>query len=146
MSAKMPINMSLLRGIGILPGDNLSYIDHLVPLCQMMEIPILVTDPWVKELIEIFYPPMDVILAQPEDYNLDPYLEGYEIFFYVDFFRTGNGEVIVNALTTIPGFTRISMYPRLWEASGVSYPELIDRLIQLALTRNEKDGRLKTNY
>jgi D-alanine-D-alanine ligase len=64
----------------------------------------------------------------------------------VDFFLTSNGEVIVNELNTIPGFTRISMYPRLWEASGVSYPELIDRLIQLALTRHEKDRRLKTNY
>ncbi|MBW2623152.1 MAG: D-alanine--D-alanine ligase [Deltaproteobacteria bacterium] len=64
----------------------------------------------------------------------------------VDFFLKGDGEVIVNELNTIPGFTRISMYPRLWEASGISYPELIDRLIQLAFKRHEKDHRLKTDY
>ena len=50
----------------------------------------------------------------------------------VDFFLRGDGEVIVNEINTIPGFTRISMYPKLWEASGIPYPELIDRLIQLA--------------
>ena len=48
----------------------------------------------------------------------------------------------------MPGFTRISMYPKLWEASGISYPELVDRLVQLALERhaerqeNEHDARI----
>jgi len=53
----------------------------------------------------------------------------------VDFFLKNNEEIIVNELNTIPGFTKISMYPKLWEASGIPYSELIDRLIQLALQR-----------
>ena len=53
-----------------------------------------------------------------------------------DFFvERETGKVYVNELNTIPGFTRFSMYPKLWEASGLSYPELIDRLIVLALQR-----------
>jgi D-alanine-D-alanine ligase len=61
----------------------------------------------------------------------------------VDFFLKNNEEIIVNELNTIPGFTRISMYPKLWEASGIPYPELIDRLIQLALQRFEEKKKLK---
>ena len=53
----------------------------------------------------------------------------------VDFFLKENNDVLVNEINTIPGFTKISMYPRLWEESGISYAELIDRLIQLALER-----------
>ena len=52
------------------------------------------------------------------------------------------GKLIVNEINTIPGFTRISMFPKLWAASGVSYPELIDRLIGLALERAERECRL----
>ncbi len=63
----------------------------------------------------------------------------------VDFFLRDNREVIVNEINTIPGFTKISMYPKLWEASGISYAELIDRLIQLALERFKKEQRLKTS-
>ena len=63
----------------------------------------------------------------------------------VDFFLRNNEEIIVNEINTIPGFTRISMYPRLWEASGISYGQLIDRLIQLALERFQREQRLKTD-
>lgn len=63
----------------------------------------------------------------------------------VDFFVTRDNKVYVNELNSIPGFTKISMYPKLWEASGISYPELIDRLIQLALERFERDSKLKTS-
>ncbi len=52
----------------------------------------------------------------------------------------------LNELNTIPGFTSISMYPKLWEASGVPYPVLIDRLIQLALERHAEKCRNKTSY
>ena len=44
--------------------------------------------------------------------------------------------IYLNEVNTIPGFTRISMYPKLWEASGIGYPELVDRLVQLALERH----------
>jgi D-alanine-D-alanine ligase len=64
----------------------------------------------------------------------------------VDFFLKNNDEIIVNELNTIPGFTAISMYPRLWEASGISYSDLIDRLIQLAFERFKKEQQLKTSH
>ena len=54
----------------------------------------------------------------------------------VDVFVTGTGDVIVNEINTMPGFTPFSMYPRMWEASGLSYPELITELIELALERS----------
>lgn len=63
----------------------------------------------------------------------------------VDFFLREDGELVVNELNSIPGFTRISMYPKLWEASGIGYPELIDRLIRLALERFERERRLRTS-
>ena len=53
----------------------------------------------------------------------------------VDVFVTGDGEVIVNEINTMPGFTRFSMFPMLWQASGMSYPEVIDDLISQALRR-----------
>ena len=63
----------------------------------------------------------------------------------MDFFLKENGEVIVNEINTMPGFTRISMYPKMWEASGISYTELITRLIELAISRFEKERLLKTS-
>ena len=71
---------------------------------------------------------------------------GCEGLARVDFFLRPDGEVIVNEINTMPGFTSISMYPRLWEASGIPYAELIDRLIQLAIERFEREQRLKTSY
>jgi D-alanine-D-alanine ligase len=62
----------------------------------------------------------------------------------VDFFLRNGREIIVNELNTIPGFTKISMYPKLWEATGISYSELIDKLIELAIERFEREKRLKT--
>ena len=63
----------------------------------------------------------------------------------VDFFLRDDGRFVVNELNTIPGFTPISMYPRLWEVSGVPYAELLDRLIDLAIARagrrNARRGR-----
>ncbi|MCU4750193.1 MULTISPECIES: D-alanine--D-alanine ligase family protein [Streptomyces] len=53
-----------------------------------------------------------------------------------DFFLTEDGEFVINEINTLPGFTPISMYPRMWQASGMEYPELIDRLIQAALRRS----------
>jgi D-alanine-D-alanine ligase len=55
------------------------------------------------------------------------------------------GETFINEVNTMPGFTTISMYPKLWEASGIAYPELIDRLITLALERHQEKQALKTS-
>ncbi|WP_415951517.1 D-alanine--D-alanine ligase family protein [Streptomyces sp. KLOTTS4A1] len=52
-----------------------------------------------------------------------------------DFFLTEDGSFVINEINTMPGFTPISMYPRMWQESGVTYPELVDRLIQAALNR-----------
>ena len=52
-----------------------------------------------------------------------------------------NEKIYVNEVNTIPGFTAISMYPKLWAATGVSYPELIDRLIQLGIERHQDKKR-----
>ena len=56
------------------------------------------------------------------------------------------GKLYLSELNTLPGFTPISMYPKLWEASGIPYTELIDRLIQLALERHADKGRSATEY
>jgi D-alanine-D-alanine ligase len=61
-----------------------------------------------------------------------------------DFFlERRTGKIFVNELNTIPGFTAISMYPKLWEASGLTYPKLIDRLIELALELHREKARTK---
>ena len=63
----------------------------------------------------------------------------------VDFFLKEDGSIVINEINTMPGFTRISMYPKLWEASGISYTQLIDRLIALAIERYEREKKLKTS-
>ena len=65
----------------------------------------------------------------------------------VDFFVSKKeNKIFLSEINTIPGFTSSSMYPRLWEASGISYPELIDRLIQLALERHQDKNQNKISY
>jgi len=63
----------------------------------------------------------------------------------IDVFVTPDNEVVVNEVNTIPGFTSISMYPKLWQASGISYADLITKLINLAMERYERDAKLKTS-
>lgn len=63
----------------------------------------------------------------------------------VDVFLTPQGEVVINELNTLPGFTRISMYPKLWQASGMTYPQLVTRLIELALERHAADAALHSS-
>lgn len=65
----------------------------------------------------------------------------------VDFFIDKNDQKIyLNEVNTIPGFTSISMYPKLWEASGLPYPQLLDELIRLAIEINTEKKSLKTEY
>ena len=59
----------------------------------------------------------------------------------VDFFYRQPDEILVNEINTIPGFTAISMYPKMWAASGLSYPDLIDRLVDLAVERHNKERK-----
>ena len=65
----------------------------------------------------------------------------------VDFFVTKKtNRIHLNEINTIPGFTSISMYPKVWEDSGISYAELLDRLIQLALERHSEKNSIRTTY
>jgi len=61
----------------------------------------------------------------------------------VDFFLKENGEILVNEINTLPGFTAISMYPKMWEASGMPLPKLLDNLIRLAEDRFKREQKLK---
>jgi D-alanine-D-alanine ligase len=65
----------------------------------------------------------------------------------VDFLMDNqSGDFYLNEINTMPGFTRISMYPKLWEASGIAYPELVDRLVQLALARYDDRQQNSTSH
>jgi D-alanine-D-alanine ligase len=61
-----------------------------------------------------------------------------------DFFLDADGNFLVNELNTIPGFTPVSMYPKLWEATGLPYGELIDELVRLAIERHDRRSRHST--
>jgi D-alanine-D-alanine ligase len=63
----------------------------------------------------------------------------------VDVFVTEDDEIVVNEVNTLPGFTDISMYPQLWEASGINYAELISQLLLLAIERFENENENLTH-
>ncbi len=71
------------KGIGILSGRKISFLDHLIPLCSMMGIPLYCTDRWTAELADIFYPSVSLVKK--------PLLESYDAFFYVELSRTPLG-------------------------------------------------------
>ncbi len=71
---------------------------------------------------------------------------GCEVLARVDMFLTREGEVYVNEVNTLPGFTNISMYPQLWGSAGISYPDLIEQLIELSIDRYRARKRLKTSW
>ncbi len=64
----------------------------------------------------------------------------------VDFFLRGGSEILVNEINTIPGFTKISMFPKLWEISGLPLPKLVENLIELAIDRFKKEKSLKSTF
>jgi D-alanine-D-alanine ligase len=69
-----------------------------------------------------------------------------EVMARVDMFLTPEGDIYVNEVNTLPGFTDISMYPQLWEAAGLSYSGLIERLLELAQQRYQRRKALKTDF
>lgn len=78
-------------------------------------------------------------------------LEAYQVLCCagmarLDFFLKADGSLWVNEINTLPGFTSVSMYPKLWQASGVGYTELLDRLISLAQERHAEEKALQTSY
>ena len=70
-------------------------------------------------------------------------LVGCEGMARVDFFVEEDGNVLVNELNTIPGFTATSVFSKLWDASGVPYPDLLERLLALAIERYDRDRRYR---
>lgn len=68
---------------------------------------------------------------------------GIEGLSRIDVFLTKDDEVIVNEPNTLPGFTSVSMYPKLWEKTGLAYSDLIEKLIDLAIQRHQRDSQLK---
>jgi len=65
----------------------------------------------------------------------------------VDFFvEKDTDDIYLNEINTIPGFTSISMYPKLWEASGLSFPQLVDRLVELAIERKNDRDNTERNF
>lgn len=70
---------------------------------------------------------------------------GLEGLTRVDVFLTEDNEVIVNEVNTLPGFTAISMYPKLWEKSGINYSDLITKLLEFAIQRHKRKQSLKNN-
>lgn len=64
----------------------------------------------------------------------------------VDFFINKNGDILVNEINTLPGFTQISMYPKMWEASGLKYSALITELIQIGFEKFVNDRKLKIDF
>ncbi|ELK44139.1 D-alanine--D-alanine ligase [Halobacillus sp. BAB-2008] len=63
----------------------------------------------------------------------------------VDYFLKEDGSLVINEVNTLPGFTKISMYPKLWEISGIPYPVLIEKLIDLAIDRHKQNHNLKNS-
>ena len=63
----------------------------------------------------------------------------------VDVFVTKDKEIIVNEVNTLPGFTDISMFPKLWEAGGITYTDLITKLIEMAIERSEDEDKMHTS-
>ncbi len=98
-----------------------------------LKIPAEITNQQVKEIQELSLRAFEVLE-----------LKGLA---RVDFFMDKeNGKLYLNEVNTMPGFTKISMYPKLWEASGLKYPDLLDHLIQLAITRHKIKAQLKTEF
>ena len=71
---------------------------------------------------------------------------GCEVLSRVDMFLTPTGKIYVNEINTLPGFTSISMYPKLWEESGISYSDLIEKLIDYSIDRHRLQSQLKTSH
>ena len=96
-----------------------------------LEIPAKLTDALVREAQELAIRSFETLCC--------------EGMARVDLFLTPDERFVMNEINTIPGFTRISMYPKLFEASGISYADLIDRLVKLAIARHERQQGLKTS-
>jgi D-alanine-D-alanine ligase len=96
-------------------------------------------DPASKTELFIPAPITEAVAQEARELALRMYrVMGCEGYARVDFFLTTDDRLIANEVNTIPGFTSISMYPKLWEASGLPYPELLTRILELAFERHQR--------
>ena len=123
--------MASIPGEIIANQDFYSYDAKYIDAGSVAEIPAKITAKTKKQIQELTIKVFQVLNC-----------EGLS---RVDFFLKKDGKVLVNEINTIPGFTNISMYPKLWEASGIPVSKLIDRLIELAIERFEKEKKLQTS-
>ena len=102
---------------------------------------------YVNDNAKIYMPAPDISDAQlqkiQETARKAYHALGLEGLSRIDVFLTEHNEVIVNEPNTLPGFTSISMYPKLWEASGLNYSDLIEKLIRLAISRHRRNSNLQ---
>jgi D-alanine-D-alanine ligase len=134
--------------VGVLGNDapEASVVGEIVPKREWYDY----ESKYVDEDTELLVPaPIDEAVAeQARSLALRAFriLEGAGLA-RVDFFLDRDtGELFLNELNSLPGFTEVSMYPRLWKASGLSYPALLDRLIELAVERHRRRAALERTY
>lgn len=121
-----------------LPGEikPLSFYSYTAKYLDADEAKLLVPAPLNKKLI-----------AQIQKLSIQAFKAlGLRGMARIDFFLKPNGQFVVNEANTIPGFTQISMYPKLWEVSGLKYSQLLDKLIQLGVESYNEKSRLKFSY
>lgn len=118
----------------VIPGDEFySYDDKYVDNNATMKIPAEFSETKLKEIQRLAKRVYSAVCCMG--------------MARVDFLVNGKtGEVYINEINTIPGFTSISMYPKLWEASGLSFKELVTKLIELGFARFEEKSENKTTY
>ncbi|MEA3335635.1 MAG: D-alanine--D-alanine ligase family protein [Chloroflexota bacterium] len=151
--------------------DRKLVVEKVVPAARELEVSVLGNDAPIASLpgevvpCHEFYdyaakyiePDSELIIPAPISDDLTVHIRQLAIDAFqaidgagmarVDFLLDGEtGDLYLNEVNTIPGFTGISMYPKLWQASGLPYPELIDRLIDLALERYADKSSSETSY
>jgi D-alanine-D-alanine ligase len=118
---------------------------EIVPAREFYDYEAKYLDEGSKSLIPADLPPDTMALVQRLSVEAFRAIDAAGLA-RVDFLLSRDtGAIYVNEINTLPGFTNISMYSKMWEASGVEYPALVDRLIQLALARHAEKQGLKTS-
>jgi len=128
-----------------------SYVDQAVVSCPVIDIHTHVSQAakYDKGGMELIVPAR--IPSEADERVRELAIRSYvatecEGMARIDFFVRPDGEVVVNEINTIPGFTSISMFPKLWGAAGLDYDDLLSRLVELGLERHHQRRGLRTDY
>jgi D-alanine-D-alanine ligase len=134
--------------VGVLGNEQpeASVVGEIVPKGEFYDYESKYVEEGTELLVPAPIPPELAARAQALALEAFRLLEGAGLA-RVDFFLERNtGELLVNEVNSLPGFTEVSMYPRLWQASGLAYPALLDRLVELALERGRVRDALERSY